>query len=274
MAHHDILLSSGSFPWLGLKKSFLLIKDINYDGLEILPTRKITRELKKIRQKTYPKLSIIKGIHQSWRLDNGFDREYGINFLTSLFYRVIRFIFFPDVPESNKTIELLCKELNAPITIHRFSERWTLHPKNKFSINYNYEIFNNSPKPDVIKAWLEMSRNNIAIDTRDDQSLLWAKKNGFNTWKTFWRWINLKKIKNVQLTLIGRKGIRNIFQREKSITEDQFIWLNKNSWKGSVTVEVNPVNLFMLSRGDVKHGLRSIAEFIMTTLDNGKKWSK
>ncbi|MCL5432981.1 MAG: hypothetical protein M1524_02600 [Patescibacteria group bacterium] len=273
MIYHEILLSLGSFPWLGLKKSILLIKRINYDGLEILPTRKITQEVKK-EQKIGKELLLIKGIHQSWRLDNGLDAEYRISIFTSFFYRLLRYVFFPSISDSNETIAILSKRLNVPLTIHDISETWTLEFKNINQTRYNYEIFNNSLKPSAIKTWLELSGNNIAIDTRDDQSLIWAKQNGFKNWKEFWKWLGLKKIKNIQLTLIGRKGISDIFLHKHSVTEEQLLWLNKNNWKGSVTVEANPLNLFILSKGNVHRGLILIGKFIRSTLDEGRKWSE
>jgi len=267
MIKHEILLSGGSFPWLKIDQYSKLIKQINYNGIEILPTRKINKKTKRLL--TEKNLSFIHSIHQNWRLDNKMSNHHRVSGFSDTFLRIIRYIFFPQIKDSNYLIDTLISKKNIPLTVHDISDEWIINSKNEIHL----EIFANNIKKENLKKWLKSDNHFVAMDTRDDQSIVWAEKNGFNGWKDFWNWIGLKKIKNIQLTLIGTRGLESIFLHNKSIAEDQFIWLHNKKWTGSVTVEVNPISLFILSKGNIKKGLRIISEFIRITLDKGQKWS-
>lgn len=276
ITHRKILLSGGSFPWFGILKNLKFIKKIGYDGLELLPTRRVVWKVNGIvkkhdikdLQKNIGDLNYIKAVHQNWRLDNKKDNQYGISFFPSLIFRVIRYVFFPQIKDSNRIINFFVSKINVPITVHDLSCEWVRNPKNKIHL----EIFNSNMKKEELKTWLKFENHSIAIDTRDDQSLLWAKNNGFKDWKEFWNWIGLENIENIQLTLIGTRGLKNIFDHKNSIAEEQFIWLNGNNWKGSVVIEVNPISL-LLNKVTFKKGLKIIKQFVETTLDKGQKWS-
>lgn len=282
MKRNEILLSGGSIPWQNLKNSLHYAKDIGYDGIEIVPLRNIVTEIKNIIDKYdknnlpeyIKKLNLIKGVHQNWRLDIGFDKSYGIKFPVTLFFTILRFIFFPKIEKSNESIKFLSKYLNLPVTVHHLSNGWTKDNNNEeFPGGIFYEMIGTSITPNKLRKWMVKKNHNIVVDLRDDQSLLWAKKYGLNDWQRLWTWIGIKKIKGIQLTLIGRKGINKILNRQKNLAEDQLLWLNKNKWEGNITVEVNPISLFLSNKFDVKGGLKKISQFIDATLRSGKKWS-
>lgn len=282
MKKNEILLSGGSIPWHGLRRSIRYIKDIGYDGIEIVPSRNIISEIKNTIRK-YGKdnwqnhiqnLNLIKSLHQNWRLDMGLDTSYGIEFPMTIFFIILRFILFPRIKESNETIKSLLKKLKIPIVVHDLSSKWTKDNANReFLGEILYEIMGTSMAPGKLKSWMEKENHNIAIDSRDDQSLLWGKKYGHKTWQDFWKWIGIEKIKNLQLTLIGIKGLRKIMNHQNSLPEEQLLWLNRKKWNGKVTVEVNPLTLLFLCKGDMKKGFIIIRQFIRRTLVEGKKWS-
>lgn len=281
MSKNEIILSGGSIPWLGIKQSLDYAIDAGYDGLEILPTRKVIKELESVIKiygedqwaNYFSNLNLIKGIHQNWRLDIGLDKEYKINPLWSLFFIVIRILLFPSIDKSKKIIEIVSKKLNLPVTVHEISNEWT-HDDNEFSGGIFFEIISVKKRsPEEIKKWLTKKQHKIVVDTRDDQSLLWAKHYGFQNWKSFWEWIGLQNIGGIQLTLIGANGLKKILNDTVSTTEEQFLWLHKQKWQGIVTVEVNPLILFIATRGKVKQGLRTIADFVRQTIGNGNNWS-
>lgn len=267
MKKNNILLSLGTFFWMDLKRVLNIVTETGYDGLEVLPTRKTVKE-KLIN------LNKIKSIHQSWRLDIGYDDNYRINKFMSFFFTILRFAFFPSVTSSRKFIENISYENNIPVTIHNISSKWTHDANGKeFAGGLQYEILDYSCTPSVLKKWLKNKKHFVEMDTRDDQSIMWAKKYGFKDWRDFWMWIGIEKIKGIQLSLIGTRGIKKIINRQKSLSEEQFLWLNKHKWKGTVTIEVNPVNLMFSNKLDVKGGLKTLCEFVQKTLINGEKWS-
>ena len=281
MSKNEIILSGGSIPWLGIKQSLDYAIDTGYDGLEILPTRTVIKDLENVIElygkdewiNSFSNLHSIKGIHQNWRLDIGLDKEYKIHFLSSLFYTILRILLFPSIDKSKKTIEIVSKKLNLPVTVHEISNEWT-HDDNEFSGGIFYEIISaKRTNPVEIKKWLRKKQHRVVVDTRDDQSLLWAKNHGFKNWKAFWEWIGLQNIGGIQLTLIGASGLKNILNHTLSTAEEQFQWLYKQKWYGTVTVEVNPLMLFFVSRGRMKQGLQTIATFVRQTLGDGKNWS-
>lgn len=282
MKQNEILLSQGSILWLGLKKSIQYAANIGFDGLEILPTRIVIKEIKDLINKygeswhsNIYNFFKIKSIHQNWRLDNGLDNEYGISFMPSLFAFIIRLIFFPKTTISGRFVGKISKLLNIPVVSHSTNDKWTKDDYGKeFSGGILYEIFNTKKvTKEMLKNWLTKNQHNVVVDTRDDQSLLWAKNQGFANYKNFWNWIGLNKIKNIQITLIGKKGIANIINHRESLVEKELLWLNKQNWKGNITVEINPLILLFLLKGDIKKGLTTINWFIKTTLHEGKKWS-
>lgn len=281
MSKNEIILSGGIIPWLGIKQSLDYALDAGYDGLEVLPTRKVIRELTDVIKKYgedkwvnyFSNLSLIKGIHQNWRLDIGLDKEYKINLFWSLFFTVIRILLFPGIDKSKKIIEIVSKKLNLPVTVHEISNEWT-HDDNEFSGGIFFEIISAKKRsPEEIKKWLAKKQHKIVVDTRDDQSLLWAKNNRFKDWKSFWEWLGLRNIGGIQLTLIGVNGLKKILNHSYSTSEEQLLWLHKQKWHGIITVEVNPLILFITTRGRVKKGLRTIANFVRQTIVNGNNWS-
>lgn len=281
MRRNEIILSGGSVPWLGLKQTIHLAKNVGFDGIELVPTRKITSDIVPILKEkqnviqSLPELKHVRGFHQSWRLDIGNDRRYGLPLLVISLFLTVRLLFFPNIKYSRKCIGFLSKVLNIPVTVHGISREWTLYEKNKeFEGGILYELIGDyAEDPDKIKKWLKEKNHYIVIDTRDDQSLAWAKKHGFNDWRVLWTWIGFEKIKSIQLTLIGPKGLKRILNRQYSLAEEQFLWLHAQNWKGTVTVEVNPIILFLLYKGNMQKGLREIASFVNRTLNEGRNWS-
>ncbi|MDP2637839.1 MAG: hypothetical protein Q8P26_02160 [Candidatus Levybacteria bacterium] len=281
MKNVRILLSSGSLPWINIKKIINLAKTAGYDGIELVPTRKAVKEIKEYADYKISKpdnnklyLSAIKSIHQNWRLDIGQDKSYGIKLSNAVFFNILRLILFPKIIESNKKISLLSKKLNISLVVHGISEKWTMDNRNKeFSGGILYEMIGDFISPSELKVWMENEKHNIVTDSRDDQSLVWAKKHGFDNWQAFWNWLGLEKIKNYQLTLIGIHGLRKIIRHEKSLAEKQLLWLHKKNWHGDVTIEVNPLIILILFKGNIKNGLLLIGKFVKQTLIEGKKWS-
>lgn len=281
MNKRQIILSSGSIPWLGLKQALNYSIEVGYDGLEVIPTRRVVKDIENAIRvfgqerwiSYFTNIRFIKSIHQNWRLDIGQDKEYRIKFLWSLFFNILRLILFPSIHRSSKVIGLISEKLNLSVTVHDISQEWT-HDKKEFSGGISLEIIGEKKwSREEIAEWLVNENHKIVVDTRDDQSLLWAKNNGFNNWKSFWEWIGLIKIGGIQLTLIGAEGLRKILKHKSSTAEEQFLWLNKQKWNGVVTIEVNPFTLFCINKGKIKQGLQTIAAFVRQTLVEGRKWS-
>ena len=90
---HKIFLSQGTVLWMGIKNSIKLAKDCGFDGIEILPTRAVASEQNEI--KDLIKLHSVESAHQSWRLDIGLDKKFGIDLISSFFFVILRYIFFP-----------------------------------------------------------------------------------------------------------------------------------------------------------------------------------
>lgn len=270
----EIILSSGSIPWLGVKQALDYSRDAGYDGLEILPTRIVVNEID-IAIKLYGEdkwsnsfsnISFIKSIHQSWRLDIGLDKEYKINFIWSLFFIIIRILLFPHSDKSKRIIGIMSNKLNVPVVVHDISKEW-VHNDIEFSGGILYEIIGTKIRSQKeIKKWLTEKQHKVVVDTRDDQSLLWANENKFKDWKSFWKWIGIQNIGGVQVTLIGSRGLEKILTGEQSIIEEQLLWLNKQKWKGTITVEVNPLMLFIANKGKFKQGLRKIVGYVRQSI--------
>lgn len=282
MKKNEILLSAGSIIWLGLKNCITYAKNVGYDGLEIVPSRMIVSEIKNIIKnpdkyslsKHLNNINFIKSIHQSWRLDIGLDKFYNIKLPTSMLFTTSRLILFPKIKESSEAIKYLSDNLYLPMTVHDLSEKWTKDNLNKeLSKEILYEILDKSMSPNKLKNWMKKANHNVVIDSRDDQSLMWAKRYGFKTWKIFWKWLDIEKIKSYQLTLIGMKGLSRIMRHQKSLPEEQLLWLFNKKWRGNIVVEVNPLIIFFLFKGNMKRGLKLINEFARQTLIEGKNWS-
>lgn len=279
MKKNIILLSSGSVPWMTISDAASFATKTGFDGIELLPTRRIVSELKKMNalctNDLLLQLKNVKSIHQSWRLDIGNDNEYGFTHIVSFLATFIRLFLFPKPEFTQQYISALSEKLDLPVTVHDLSSKWTADIGEKeFKGGIYYELIGTFGKnPSIVKRWLKLPKHGIVLDTRDDQSLLWAKKYGFANWQAFWQWIGLSNIKNIQLTLIGSRGMKNIFIHAKSLAEDQFLFLHNNNWSGSITAEINPLTLFLLSKGDLKKGMRIISSFVRHTLHEGNRWS-
>jgi hypothetical protein len=273
MKYKEILLSSGSLPWMNIIQIVNFANETNYTGIELLPTRIIPFGLKIINQQNSFK-SKIKSIHQNWRLDTGHDKSYGIKFPMNIFFVLLRFIFFPKINRSTEDIKLLSDKLCIPVTVHDLSDKWTKDNDDKdFSGGISYEIIGSAVNPEKLKQWMKNSRHNVVIDSRDDQSLLWAEKYGFDSWQKFWRWLGIDKIESYQLTFIGYNGLQKIFRHHKSLPEEQLLWLKKNNWNGKVVVEINPLMILILCKGDLKRGFKTINQFVRQTLIENRRWS-
>lgn len=281
MVMNEVLLSTGSIPWCGLKNSIGYAKDVGFDGIEIVPSRRIIKEARKIIIKSEhswtenPKsLNSIRGLHQSWRLDIGLDKSYDIKFPMTVLFSALRLILFPGTEKSNGILKLMSENLDLPVVVHNLSDKWTKDDNHKeFPGGILYEMIGMPINQKILKNWLRNEHHNIVIDSRDDQSLKWAKQYGFKKWQKFWTWLGIKKIKNYQLTFIGAGGLRKIIKHEKSLAEEQLLWLHENKWQGHVTVEANPLMLFFLLKGNINKGLFIINQFIRHTLKEGKRWS-
>lgn len=280
MSKCKVILSGASIPWLGINQATRYSIETGYDGLEILPTRKVVKDIENAIKlfgkdkwtKYFNNLDNIYGIHQNWRLDIGLDKEYKINFLWSWVYNFIRILLFPANYKSKRIIAIISKKLQIPVTVHDISKEWT-YEKKEFSGGILYEIIGTKRTPKEIKAWLKEKQHKIVLDTRDDQSLLWAKSYGFKNWQSFWEWIGLQNIGGVQLTLIGSNGLKKILNHSFSVAEEQLLWLHKQKWDGTVTVEANPLALFIITKGRTEQGLRIIADFVKQTAGSGNNWS-
>lgn len=269
MYKNNILLSTGSVLWMAIKHVIPLAKEAGFDGIELVPTKIITNEKLNLSN-----LGFIKGIHHNWRLDIGKDNKYGINRLTSVIFILIRLIFFPSVDKSRTFLQYLSKTINCPVTVHNISSQWTRDNHQKeFKGGVLCEIMDTTITPKILKEWLNHPQHNIVVDTRDDQSLLWAKKYEFNDWKEFWKWIGLEKIKGIQLTLIGTSAIKKILSHQKTLAEEQLLWMYSQKWEGNLTVEANPISISLSNKFALKEGLMTISFFIRQTLIHGKKWS-
>lgn len=271
MNNHEVLLSTGTTPWLGLEGASNYAKEIKYDGLEVLPLRQIVREIK--RSVRAPGMEDIKGVHRSWVLDNALERKHGLEPRT--YDKVLRLLLFPSINDSREMVAVVSKARRAPVVVHDIAPEWTQDTQEQeFAGGVALEISSHQTRsPEEIKKWLEEGKHNIVADTRDDQSIVWAGRYGLRDWQDFWHWLGLEKIKSVQLTLIGKKGMNDIFNHQETLAEQQFLWLNKQGWNGPVTVEVNPLTLFLGTRGKIGKGLQEIGYFVRTTLDKGKPWS-
>lgn len=254
---------------MGVKQAIRFAKETGFDGLEIVPTRIIIDE-----SLSTSDLRFVKGAHHNWRLDIGQDNKYGINILTGLVFIALRLILFPSISKSRTFLQYISDTTYCPVTVHDILRKWTKDNNQKeFKGGVQYEILNTSNSPRDLKQWLNDNNHFIAVDTRDDQSLLWAKRYGFKDWKEFWAWIGLKKIKSIQLTLIGLNGMKKILNHKKSLPEEQLLWLHNQKWEGNSTIEVNPISLYILNKGKFREGLKTISSFVHQALIHGKKWS-
>lgn len=262
---NKIYLSSGSFPWLGITEVAKLAKTCGFNGIELLPTRAMNNT---VVQNT-------KTAHQSWRLDIGHDRSYGIGFITSILYTLLRFLMFPSVKTTQKLLTDISNTYHIPVTVHDLSKEWTHGAdKKEFSGGILLEILKDAqPSKQQLRAWLSKPKHGIVVDTRDDQSFRWARYNGFLNFKTFWTWLGLKNITSVQLTLVGQNGMRNILSHKETLAEKELLWLHTKKWHGPIVVEINPLFLFFYSRGNIIRSLQKIVLFIKTSLHIGRRWS-
>ncbi len=266
----------GVVPWLGIKGALQFARECGFDGVELLPTRRVTKELTTNLNSYKNDFQNIENAHQSWRLDIGHDDNYGIDFASSLFYTALRLIFFPKKEKSKGILSIVSDRFNTTVTVHTVSDEWTKDSNNhEFKGGINFEILEDRKVTrSELEKWLKDKKHGIVVDTRDDQSLRWATQHGFSGFLDFWAWLGLEKIKNIQLTLIGKDGIKKIFDHRASLAEEEMLWLYKKEWEGSVTVEVNPFTLFLVTLGNMKKGLQKIVLFIVSVLDKGEKWSK
>lgn len=268
-----IIISSGCLPFLKIESFIRLANQTGYDGIEYLPTRLSISEIKNAIALKKIFLKNIKCIHQNWRLDLGKDKTYDIKFPTNIFFTLLRFFFYPNVEETNNIISSLSNNLHLSVTVHDLSSEWTKNNNQEYLGGISYEMIRSAINLKRLKIWMNNPKHNFVIDSRDDQSTLWAKRQGFKTWKIFWRWITLDKIKSYQLTFIGFNGLKKILKHEPSLPEKQLLWLHKNNWNGEVVAEVNPLVVLFLCRGNFKNGLEIINQFARQTLIEGKKWS-
>lgn len=275
MSKNKIILSGGCIPWLGMSRSINYALEAGYDGLEVLPTRVIVNEIENSTKlngrdrwfESFSNLGFIRSVHQSWRLDIGLDEEYKINIIESLLFTILRLLFFPHPNHSKKIVKILSDKLKIPVIVHDISNQWT-HDEMEFSGGIFYEIIGaRIRKPVEIKEWLKNIKHKIVLDTRNDQSLIWAKENNFRDWRSFWKWIGVKNIGGIQVTLIGSRGIQEILTNQQSSLKGYLLWLREHKWKGAITVEVNPFMLFIAKRGKFKQGLQEIAGFIRGSLE-------
>lgn len=124
MLKHAICLSGGAIPWLGIRNIIKFAKECGFDGIELLPTRIVTKEFSNNCNLPIKDVSNIKSLHQNWRLDIGRDKKYRINFMASIFYTVLRYIFFPKPKDSQKILTLIANKLRVTTTIHEISDEW------------------------------------------------------------------------------------------------------------------------------------------------------
>ena len=281
MNKYEILLSTGSVPWFGLERASNYAHKIEYDSLEFLPLRQFVRQAKQAIRiykadwlNHLPGLETVQSIHQSWVLDNDLERKHGLEPRT--FDKVLRLLLFPKVNDSREVVAAVSAARQAPVVIHDIPPEWTSDSQRKeFAGGLLFEISSHQTRsPEEIKKWLEETKHNLVADTRDDQSIVWAReKLKLKEWQDFWRWVGFENIKSIQLTLIGKQGMNDILNHQETLAEQQFLWLNKQGWNGPVTVEVNPLTLFMGTRGKIGKGLAEIGVFVRKTLDEGKPWS-
>lgn len=274
MQTHAIYLSLGTVPWFTIEDTVKLARACGFAGVEVLPTRKIVKELNESDQGVIPSNAVYTA-HQSWRLDIGHDHSYSIPIITSTWYTFLRYLFFPNIENSHKALTRLSNKFHIPVTVHDISSEWTLDSDGKeFSGGINLEILEDKKITKMsLKNWLKNKKHMVVVDSRDDQSLRWATYNGFQKFTDFWTWIGLEKIHSIQLTLIGKNGIKNIFDHRISLAETELLWLHQKKWEGSVIIEVNPLILFLETQGNVKKGLQIIASFVVTVLSKGERWS-
>lgn len=275
MKDHTIILSQGSIPWLNLNKAITYTTKLGLDGIELVPFKWVISDLRKLKiNHKSSKFKYIKSIHQNWRLDIGHNKEFGIYFPQNFLFNIIRLLLFPSTNISSRHIESLNRIYKLPVTVHGTSAEWTQGATGKeFSHGILYEIIGRKKSKEEIKVWLKNSNHSIVVDTRDDQSLSWAINQGFSSWQEFWKWVGTKKISAVQLTLIGTNGLNNILNHKPSLAEEQLLWLNSKKWKGTVTIEINPL-LLLWNRGrGFKKGLAEILGFVKHTLVEGRRWS-
>ncbi len=271
MAANELLLSSGSFPWFSLSQIISLAKTAGFDGIELVPSSSVINDVRIANKKD---LLFIKALHHSWRKDIGEDQHYGIAFTQSLFFFALRSLFFPNNKTTNKAIRLIESRHHIPLTVHSTTDKWICDEASEpLAKQYYLEILNMDITPKNIERWIAAGQK-IAVDTRDDQSLAWGEKYGFSNWQDLWEWIDTENIGNLQVTLIGNRGISHILSHKPTLSEEQFLFLHERKWKGSVTLEINPLMLFLHTKGDVKKGLREINHFMRKTLEKGTPWSK
>lgn len=275
MGNAIIILSQGSIPWFTLSQSIKFATELGFDGIELVPFKWTTTEIKTyISNKRFGKLKYVKSVHQSWRLDMGRDHEYGISFPQNVLFNTFRLLLFPSPKVSSHNIGLLTNIYKLPVTVHDTTFEWIQCASGQeFPHGIQYEIIGRTKSKEEVKIWLKDSNHSIVVDTRDDQSLSWAKNQGFSDWKEFWKWIGTEKISSVQLTFIGTSTIKKILNNKNSLPEDQLLWLHTHRWKGTVVIEINPLALLWNSGLQFKKGLAVILKFVRSTLIEGRKWS-
>ena len=64
MSKYKIILSGGTVPWMNLKQTLKLVGEVGYDGLEILPTRRVISDFKNLVELNP---LAVQSVHQSWR---------------------------------------------------------------------------------------------------------------------------------------------------------------------------------------------------------------
>jgi hypothetical protein len=281
MGNREILLSAGTLPLFGLERASNYAQGVEFDGLEVLPLRQIVRQVKKAIRKYgsdwpnyLPGLTNTQSLHQSWRLDSMLESEHDLN--PSIKNRSIRLLFFPGIDDSREVMAILSENRQAPVVIHDISSAWTKDSHGQdFAGGLLLEISSHQTrKPEEIRNWLEENNHYMVVDTRDDQSIVWANKHEFKSWQEYWFWLGLEKIRSVQLTLIGPEGMNKIINHQETLAEQQLLWLNRQNWQGPITVEINPLNLLTATRGRFGRGLLEISAFVRRTLNEGKTWSR
>ncbi|MBN1263784.1 MAG: hypothetical protein JW991_05545 [Candidatus Pacebacteria bacterium] len=279
--NHEIRLSTGSFPGGNLEQAAAYIKKIDYDGLELVPLKPITRQIKEAIAAHgqdwadyLPGLERVRSVHHSWKLDNDLERSHGVK--PSPLNHILRMILFPPIHDSSEAVAAIAQARHVPVIIHDISSQWTQDiGGQEFTGGLGLEISSHLTRSvDEVQAWLERKQHHLVADTRDDQAIVWAqKKSCVADWQKLWNFFGLEKIRNIQLTLIGKQGMRKILAGQETLAEKQFLWLHHQNWQGSITVEVNPLTLYTTTRGYLASGLNIFSQFIHTTLDQGQNWS-
>lgn len=284
MNKNEIHLSQGVLPF-GIERSAKITSDTGYTSMELIPNRFTSRKINRVFVKdgvdgvrNIQGLSIVESAHHSWRMDNELERKH--SFKTSAFQRLLRFTLFPNNREAKETLTHVfqAKENGIPIVVHDIDDEWTHDAYGEeFKGGIVLEMSQHQTRTkEEVKNWLEDNNHYMAIDTRDDQSIDWANKQGFESWEDYWQWIGLEKIKCAHLTFIGEKGLKNILEHNETLAEKQLIWLHKQGWKGFLTVEGNPLTLIKIAAkkiSGINNSLEQVRLFVETTLEKGQPWS-